>query len=90
MELLQPSYPPHHAPTRVGLTRSISSHLPHIVEDGFNNSCNDGNDKVYVCVGKSVDKAVSLLHWSFKKFASKEICLLYVHQPSPMIPTLCK
>ncbi|KAJ0083498.1 hypothetical protein Patl1_30903 [Pistacia atlantica] len=34
-------------------------------------------------------KGVSLLHWSFKRFGSgREFCILHVHQPSPLIPTL--
>nr|XP_043618769.1 U-box domain-containing protein 33-like [Erigeron canadensis] len=49
---------------------------------------NVGGDKVYVAVGKSVEKAVSLFHWTFRKFRDREICILHVHQPSPLIPTL--
>ncbi|XP_071687792.1 U-box domain-containing protein 33-like [Rutidosis leptorrhynchoides] len=47
-----------------------------------------GGDKVYVAVGKSVEKAVSLFHWTFRRFTGGEICILHVHQPSPLIPTL--
>nr|GEV84436.1 U-box domain-containing protein 33-like [Tanacetum cinerariifolium] len=48
----------------------------------------DGGDKVYVAVGKSVGKVVSLLRWTFRRFRGCEIWLLHVHQPSPLIPTL--
>ncbi|KAL3850684.1 hypothetical protein ACJIZ3_012566 [Penstemon smallii] len=44
--------------------------------------------KVYVAVGKSVDKTVSLLQWTFRTFHGQEVCLLHVHRPSPLIPTL--
>ncbi|KAL5581011.1 hypothetical protein UlMin_013453 [Ulmus minor] len=93
MELLQPSYPPLHvhsseslsgfsspASFRHGSDRATTSHLPEIVEDYGN--------KVYVAVGKSVEKGLSLLNWSFRRFPGKEICLLHVHQPSQLIPTL--
>lgn len=49
-----------------------------------------GDDKVHVAVGKSLDKAVSLLKWSINRFENHEICILHVHQPSPFIPTLRK
>lgn len=49
-----------------------------------------GGYKVYVAVGKSVEKAVSLFHWTFRRFKGREICILHVHQPSPFIPTLCE
>ncbi|OWM89296.1 hypothetical protein CDL15_Pgr024041 [Punica granatum] len=47
-----------------------------------------GMEKVYVAVGRSVDKAVALIHWSSERFSGREICLVHVHQPSPLIPTL--
>ncbi|KAD5317601.1 hypothetical protein E3N88_17547 [Mikania micrantha] len=47
-----------------------------------------GDDRVYVAVGKSVEKAVSLFHWTFRRFRDREVCILHVHQPSPLIPTL--
>ncbi|GFZ18010.1 U-box domain-containing protein kinase family protein [Actinidia rufa] len=53
---------------------------PEIVEEG--------GDRVHVAVGKSVDKAIALLRWSFERFGNREICILHVHQPSPLIPTL--
>lgn len=49
-----------------------------------------GGEKVYVAVGKSLEKALRLLRWTFKRFGkSREICILHVFQPSPLIPTLC-
>lgn len=50
----------------------------------------EDGQKVYVAVGKSVDKAVSLLQWTIRTFVNSEICILHVHQPSPLIPTLCE
>lgn len=44
-------------------------------------------EKVYVAVGRSEDKAVSLLLWTLRTFRSYEICLVHVHQPSAFIPT---
>lgn len=97
MELLKPSYPPSHGPSpeslsgfsspasfRLGFDRGTSSsQLPEIVED-------DGNNKVHVAVGKSVEKAMSLLNWTFRRFEGKEVCILHVYQPSQLIPTHCK
>ncbi|PSR86705.1 Serine/threonine-protein kinase [Actinidia chinensis var. chinensis] len=53
--------------------------MPEIVEEG--------GDRIHVAVGKSVDKAIALLRWSFERFRNREICILHVHQPSPFIPT---
>lgn len=47
-------------------------------------------DAVYVAVGKSVEKTAALLQWTFGMFPGREICLIHVHRPSPLIPTLCK
>ncbi|CAN6695927.1 unnamed protein product [Malus baccata var. baccata] len=98
MELVQPSHP-HHGPVaeslsgfsspvsfRRGFDRpatSSSQSLEIFEEDG-----GGGGDKVHVAVGKSVEKALSLLRWTFKHFGCKEICLLHVHKPSQHIPTL--
>lgn len=95
MELLKPSYPPIHGPSpeslsgfsspasfRLGFDRTSPTQLPEIVED-------DGN-KVHVAVGKSVEKAMSLLNWTFTHFEGKEVCILHVYQPSQLIPTHCK
>lgn len=46
-----------------------------------------GGTRVTVAVGKSVEKAVALLRWTFPRFKNAEICLLHVHQPSDYIPT---
>ncbi|KAF5192317.1 U-box domain-containing protein [Thalictrum thalictroides] len=48
---------------------------------------NDG-DKVYVAVGKSIEKSIDLIQWTFQRFGTQEIVLLHVHQPSSRIPTL--
>ncbi|CAI9770511.1 unnamed protein product [Fraxinus pennsylvanica] len=68
---------------RLGLDRSshpVDSQLPEIAEES---GC-----AVHVAVGKSVKKTVALLDWTFRTFGSKEICILHVHRPSPLIPTL--
>ncbi|KAM3398441.1 U-box domain-containing protein 33 isoform X2 [Capsicum galapagoense] len=44
--------------------------------------------RVYVAVGKSVDKGVASVQWACKTFGNSEICILHVLQPSPYIPTL--
>ncbi|KAJ4845450.1 hypothetical protein Tsubulata_026318 [Turnera subulata] len=94
MELLRPAYPAHHNPTQDTLAphggfRAGSTRLPEILEDGGTNGNNSNGGKVYVAVGKSVEKTVSLLHWTFKRFGgATQICLLHVHKPSPVIPTL--
>ncbi|XP_059660732.1 U-box domain-containing protein 33-like [Cornus florida] len=94
MEILSPSHPPGPSADgfsgfsspdnfRHGFDRtncSVASQSPEIVEHG--------GDRVHVAVGKSVDKAVSLLQWAFRHFANLEICLVHVHRPSPLIPTL--
>ncbi|XP_041995685.1 U-box domain-containing protein 33-like isoform X1 [Salvia splendens] len=46
------------------------------------------SDTVYVAVGKSVEKTAALLQWTFSMFPGREICLIHVHRPSPLIPTL--
>ncbi|XP_062084945.1 U-box domain-containing protein 33-like [Humulus lupulus] len=93
MELLSPSYPPSYGPSspeslsgfsspasfRLGFDRGITSQLPDIVED-------DGN-KVFVAVGKSVEKALGLLNWTLRRFEGKHVCILHVYQPAHFIPT---
>jgi hypothetical protein len=93
MELLQPTHPPHrdlagdgfYGFSSLGIHRAVSSRsgMHHIVEEA-------GNDKLHVAVGKSVERTVALLQWAFKRFGCREICILHVHQPSHVIPTLCK
>lgn len=48
------------------------------------------DDKVYIAVGNSIDRTIALLHWTFRRFRNREICLVHVYQPSSTIPTLCK
>ncbi|XP_062173012.1 U-box domain-containing protein 33-like isoform X2 [Alnus glutinosa] len=91
MELLQPTHPPHcdlagdgfYGFSSLGIHRAVSSRsgMHHIVEEA-------GNDKLHVAVGKSVERTVALLQWAFKQFGCREICILHVHQPSHVIPTL--
>nr|XP_011461217.1 PREDICTED: U-box domain-containing protein 33-like [Fragaria vesca subsp. vesca] len=103
MELMQHSHPPHHRPAgeptsgfsppvsfRRGFgSPAASSQLPEIFEEtGDGGGGGGGGDKVHVAVGKSVEKAVSLLRWSVKQFGGREICILHVHQPAHLIPTL--
>ncbi|GLU02360.1 hypothetical protein SLE2022_196140 [Rubroshorea leprosula] len=98
MELLQPSHPIHHGPLRdpiSGFTPTVrfghavdtmlTSRLSEIVEDGCGSR---EKERVCVAVGKSVEKAASLLRWTFQQFGVRDVCLLHVHQPSPLIPTL--
>ncbi|KAF5802517.1 putative transferase, protein kinase RLK-Pelle-RLCK-IXb family [Helianthus annuus] len=91
MKLLRPSHP---SATMVTGTCSGFS-PPATFRDGFGRNIppvpeivGGGDDKVYVAVGKSVEKAVALFHWTFRRFRDREICILHVHQPSPLIPTL--
>lgn len=58
------------------------THMPEIAEDS--------TERVYVAVGKSVERSVGLLYWTFRQFRVREIALVHVHQPSPTIPTLCE
>ncbi|KAK8262675.1 hypothetical protein V6Z12_D13G275000 [Gossypium hirsutum] len=89
MELLNP---PHRDPIpgpsfRPRVDRPANTQFPESAEEtgGFNAG---EKDKVFIAVGKSVEKAVNLLQWTLKRFGGKHICLLHVHQPSPLIPTL--
>ncbi|KAF9599315.1 hypothetical protein IFM89_036613 [Coptis chinensis] len=43
---------------------------------------------VHVAVGKSIEKSVDLLKWTFRHFENRDIGLVHVHQPSTTIPTL--
>ncbi|PON36720.1 Tyrosine-protein kinase [Parasponia andersonii] len=96
MKLLKPSHPPSHGPSteslsgfsspasfQLGFDRGASSQLPEIVED-------DANKVVHVAVGKSVEKAISLLNWTFRRFEGKGVCILHVYRPSQLIPTHCE
>ncbi|KAI9402253.1 hypothetical protein POPTR_001G239100v4 [Populus trichocarpa] len=59
----------------------LSSQLPDIAEAS-------SSERVYVALGNSIEKAVSLLNWVFESLGTRQICLLHVHRPSPLIPTL--
>ncbi|XAR60584.1 Non-specific serine/threonine protein kinase [Bertholletia excelsa] len=94
MELLSPTRPPDPAGDRFSrfsppasfqrgfdrTTRTVTPQPREIVEEA--------GTKVYVALGKSLDKAIALLRWTFERFGCGEICILHVHQPSPVIPTL--
>ncbi|OMO67754.1 hypothetical protein CCACVL1_20337 [Corchorus capsularis] len=76
MELLNPPHPPHQDPNRdfipeLGFRRQVdipaSTQLPGIAEEAGAVSAGD-KDKVFVAVGKSVEKAVSLLQWTLRWF----------------------
>jgi hypothetical protein len=91
IELLNPAHPPHHNPNPnshsvgfgFGPNGMLSSQLPDIAEAS-------SSERVYVALGNSIEKAVSLLNWVFESLGARQICLLHVHRPSPLIPTLCK
>ncbi|XP_050213435.1 U-box domain-containing protein 33-like [Mercurialis annua] len=95
MELLKPTCPTRESISglsssggfRALYDRTVNTQLPNIAEDGCSNS-SSSSEKVYVAVGKSVEKGLSLIQWSVNRFRSKEICILFVHQPSLHIPTL--
>ncbi|KAL9368028.1 hypothetical protein Peur_039227 [Populus x canadensis] len=59
----------------------LSSQLPDIAEES-------SSERVYVALGNSIEKAVSLLNWVLESLGTRQICLLHVHRPSPLIPTL--
>ncbi|KAI4322144.1 hypothetical protein L6164_021864 [Bauhinia variegata] len=93
MELLKPSHPSQHAATGdIFYGFSLPSSLPL----GFNGLATshrlehteECDEKVHVAVGKTVKKAVNLLQWAFTHFRNREIRILHVYQPSPVIPTL--
>lgn len=67
---------------RSGFDRPMSSVLPEVELSG--------GDTVHVAVGKSAEKTAALLLWTFSMFPGQEICLIHVHRPSQLIPTLCK
>ncbi|XVE77149.1 hypothetical protein DITRI_Ditri13aG0038200 [Diplodiscus trichospermus] len=43
-------------------------------------------EKIYVAVGKDVEKNKSVLRWALQNSGGKKICLIHVHQPAKMIP----
>ncbi|CAN4119891.1 unnamed protein product [Withania somnifera] len=98
MELLTPSPPPPPPPNfpsgfssmatfRRGFYRTSQLITPQSREVLLEEEKQQGS-KVYVAVGKSVDKGVASLQWACKTFGNCEICILHVLEPSPYIPTL--
>ncbi|KAJ6777813.1 hypothetical protein OIU74_001731 [Salix koriyanagi] len=59
----------------------LSSQLQDIAEESR-------SERVYVALGNSIEKAVSLLKWVFESLGTRQICFLHVYRPSPLIPTL--
>ncbi|KAL1192135.1 U-box domain-containing protein 33 [Cardamine amara subsp. amara] len=45
-------------------------------------------EKIYVAVGRNVWKNTSNLIWALQNSQGNKICILHIHQPSPMIPVL--
>ncbi|KAI9081867.1 hypothetical protein K1719_036129 [Acacia pycnantha] len=98
MELLNPSNPPHYQPSVVtgdpfyGFSPPLTLTSPFAFHGAAishpSHPMAECTESVYVAVGKSVDKAAHLLQWTFGRFSNSEICILHVHQPSSMIPTL--
>lgn len=43
-------------------------------------------EKIYVALGKDVDKYKSVLLWALQHSGGKRICVIHVHQPAKMIP----
>ncbi|KAF4368747.1 hypothetical protein G4B88_003620 [Cannabis sativa] len=93
MELLSPKYPPNHVPSSPEFVSGFSSPASFPVEFDRAITCQvsdiveDDGDKVYVAVGKSVEKALCLLNWTFRQFKGNQVCILHVSQPSHLIPT---
>ncbi|XP_047331043.1 U-box domain-containing protein 33-like [Impatiens glandulifera] len=96
MELLHPYPPPasrikpfsecsHSSTLRNGfyqesITISSQTQSPEMIRDD--------EYEVFIAVGKSSAKAITLLHWAFQCFPGRKFCILHVHQPSSLIPTL--
>lgn len=88
MELLSPSqHHPLHLYVPTGHPISAFSPATSPVPSEAMAEC---DETVHVAVGKSPDKSLNLLQWTFNRFRNSQICILHVHQPSPLIPTLCK
>ena len=43
-------------------------------------------EKIYVAVGKDVERNKSVLFWALQNSGGKRICIIHVHQPAKMIP----
>ncbi|KAJ4816786.1 U-box domain-containing protein kinase family protein [Rhynchospora pubera] len=80
MEILNPSPPPSPSIHRFSAQHRLS------VSTG--SAPSSAGQKLHVAVGKSPEKTLSLLRWTFRRFVCTEIVLLHVYQPSPVIPTL--
>jgi hypothetical protein len=78
MEVLGPSPSP-----------PLASPCPSLRCGGRREQCH-GEPWVYVAVGRSPEKTLGLLRWALRRFGNPRIVLLHVHQPSPLIPTLCE
>ncbi|KAI0509839.1 hypothetical protein KFK09_010436 [Dendrobium nobile] len=46
------------------------------------------SETVHVAVGRSPEKTLRLLEWTFRRFQCREIVLVHIHRPSSTIPTL--
>ncbi|XP_054811487.1 U-box domain-containing protein 33-like isoform X2 [Prosopis cineraria] len=98
MEVLNPSHPPQHQQYVAardpfhGYSPPLTLTLPFAFQEAATSQLTypmaECTESVYVAVGKSVDKTVHLLRWTFGRFSNSPICILHVHQPSSMIPTL--
>ncbi|KAL6508955.1 hypothetical protein OROHE_021514 [Orobanche hederae] len=57
------------------------------LHSGFSPAQMVGGDAVHVAVGKSMEKTIALLQWTFSMFSGHEIVLIHVHRPSTFIST---
>src|SRR5512136_2524594 len=91
MEILSPSPPPSPGPASASASASASAMDSFIHRGaGWHFPRRDNVDaRVHVAVGRSPEKTLGLLRWAFRRFACAQVVLVHVHQPSPLIPTLC-
>ncbi|KAL9238782.1 hypothetical protein vseg_013159 [Gypsophila vaccaria] len=66
----------------------MAAKMGEIVEEESERRENNNSKKVYVAVGRNTEKAFSLIGWTVSWFRSFEVCLIHVHHPSSLIPTL--
>ncbi|KAL6566586.1 hypothetical protein OROMI_014990 [Orobanche minor] len=69
---------------------TVLTHPHRTIEDlhsGFSPAQMVGGDAVHVAVGKSMEKTIALLQWTFSMFSGHEIVLIHVHRPSTFIST---
>ncbi|KAF8030877.1 hypothetical protein BT93_D0157 [Corymbia citriodora subsp. variegata] len=88
MELLRPCHPHNNLLSYFSSPDSFHLGMDRSSSSSPSSEMAGPREKVYVAVGRSVDKAIALLQWSMEWFAGAEICIIHVHQPSPFIPTL--